>query len=110
MKFKDHAALNMHTNRLQASSQAAAMCEASMKEPQQFFEYAGQRFIGPDAMLIKHALLTALLSLTDEAMDALKRGGIEFEEQPQHYPMVDVRAAVEREVSKLSRKARKKAA
>lgn len=51
-----------------------------MKEPQQIFDYAGQRFVGPDAMLLKHALLTALLSLADEATDALKRGGIVFEE------------------------------
>lgn len=80
MKFKDHAALHMHTTRLQSASAALMACDAAMKEQTQVFDFAGQRFIGPDALLLKRILFEGLSGIADDATNALKKGGIVFDE------------------------------
>lgn len=79
MKFADHAALNLHTNRLQSASAAMMTTDASMKEEVQVFDFAGHRFVGPDAMLLKRCLFQALGGIAEDATNALKKGGISFD-------------------------------
>lgn len=79
MKFADHASLVPHTNRLQSASAAMVACDAAMKEQTQVFDFAGCRFIGPDAMLLKRVLFQALGGIAEDATNALKAGGINFD-------------------------------
>jgi hypothetical protein len=89
MKLEQHARLVSHTLRLNTATKAALAAQADLRASDQYFEYAGQRFTGPDAALLKQCLIKALLGIADIAMDELKKGGIEMPEDVAGVMMTD---------------------
>lgn len=82
MKFAQQVNLTVNTNRLQAASRALVACDASLKDQNQTFEFAGASFGGPDAIFIKRGLMDALGQIADDARSALRAGGVEFDDDP----------------------------
>lgn len=78
MKFQDHIALTVHTNRLQQASRAIASLSKTMEAPPHSFNFDGCTFEGKDAIAIKHAVLGELAAISADAQLNLEAGGITF--------------------------------